>query len=229
MRSKFMRKLIFLSLLVSLVFTVSGISAKTQDDVVHAAEVASANAPTKTERISNGEKLFTTNCAACHQANGKGLSGAFPPLAESDYFAKDPMKAVAAVLNGLSGPVTVNGTQYNAVMPNLAYMSDSDVADVVTYVVNSFGNKGGEINAAQVSAARGGKKVTGPSDHPVTADAEMSYKGAPSAISAEDTKRFIDSEGPNITQAEFDIATEIFFQRCAGCHGVLRKGATANL
>ena len=54
----------------------------------------------------------------------------------------------------------------------------------------------------------------------------MAYKGAPSAISAEDTKRFIDSEGPQMTQAEFDVATEVYFQRCAGCHGVLRKGAT---
>ena len=54
---------------------------KTKDDAVHAAELASANAATKSERISNGEKLFMANCAACHQATGKGLPGAFPPLA----------------------------------------------------------------------------------------------------------------------------------------------------
>ncbi len=221
-----MRILTIIGLSVCLTFAASGLAAKTKADAVHAAEVASANAASISERISKGEKLFVTNCAACHQADGRGLSGAFPPLAESDYFAEDPMQAVHAVLNGLSGPITVNGTQYQAVMPNLAYMSDTDVADVVTFVINSFGNKGGEINAAQVSAARGGEKVTGPSDHPVAAGAEMTYKGAPSTITAEDTRSFIDSEGPNITQVEFDSATEIFFQRCAGCHGVLRKGAT---
>jgi nitrite reductase (NO-forming)/hydroxylamine reductase len=221
-----MKSLLLSALSLCLIFAVTSVTAKTKDDVVHAAEVASASAPSKGERISNGEKLFTANCAACHQADGAGLNGAFPPLAASDYIVDNPMKAVHAVLNGLSGPITVNGKDYNAVMPNLSYMSDSDVADVVTFVMNSFGNKGGEINAAQVAAARGGEKVTGPSDHPVASGAQMTYQGAPSTISVEDTRRFIDSEGPGMNQVEFDQATEIFFQRCAGCHGVLRKGAT---
>jgi nitrite reductase (NO-forming)/hydroxylamine reductase len=85
---------------------------------------------------------------------------------------------------------------------------------------------GGDVNAAQVAAARGGELVSGPADHPVASESQMSYQGAPLAITAEDTRSFIDSEGPNITQAEFDASTEMFFQRCAGCHGVLRKGAT---
>ncbi len=221
-----MKRIILFALLLCLAFVTATTTAKTKEDAVHAAEVASANAPTLEQRISSGEKVFTAHCAACHQANGKGLPGAFPPLAGSDYIASDPMKAVHAVLNGLSGPITVNGTDYNAVMRNLAYLSDSDVAGVVTFVINSFGNKGGEINVAQVAAERGGKKVTGPSDHPVSAGTEMTYQGAPLAISAQDTRSFIDSEGPNMTQGEFDTATEIFFQRCAGCHGVLRKGAT---
>ncbi|NOR20277.1 MAG: c-type cytochrome [Xanthomonadales bacterium] len=221
-----MRSLLLSALSLCLVLAVTTVSAQTKDDAVHAAEVASANAPGKGERMTNGEKLFTANCAACHQADGAGLNGAFPPLAASDYIADDPMKAVHAVLNGLSGPITVNGKDYNAVMPNLSYMSDSDVADVVTFIINSFGNKGGDINAAQVAAARGGDKVTGPSDHPVASGEQMTYQGAPSTLTAADTRGFIDSEGPGITQAEFDTATEIFFQRCAGCHGVLRKGAT---
>ena len=221
-----MKKILLPALFLCLAFTAATAAAQTKDDVVHAAEVASANAPTLDQRIAMGEKLYTLNCAACHQAKGQGLTGAFPPLANSDYFAKDPMKAVHAVLNGLPGPITVNGNDYNAVMPNLSYLSDPDVAAVVTFVLNSFGNTGGEINTAQVAAARGGDMVTGPSDHPVTSGTEMAYKGAPSAISADEAKGFIDSEGPGITQAEFDTATEIFFQRCAGCHGVLRKGAT---
>ena len=221
-----MKRLVLSALSFCLVFAVTNVTADTRDDAVHAAEVASATAPSKAERISNGEKLYSANCAACHQANGAGLTGAFPPLAASDYIAADPMKAVHAVLNGLTGPITVNGNDYNSVMPNLSYMSDTDVADVVTFVINSFGNKGGDINAAQVAAARGGDKVTGPSDHPVASGEQMAYQGAPSTITAGDTRGFIDSEGPGITQAEFDSATEIFFQRCAGCHGVLRKGAT---
>jgi len=189
---------------------------------VHAAE---ANARSPEERIAAGEKLFSAHCAACHQANGQGLAGAFPPLAGSDYLADGgPAVAVSAVLNGITGPITVNGKEYNSVMPNLSYLSDSDVADVVTFVFNSWGNPGGEVNSAEVAAARGGEVVTGPSDHPVSTSEEMAYRGAPSAI--EGARGYIDSEGPKMTQGEFDLATEVYFQRCAGCHGVLRKGAT---
>lgn len=190
---------------------------------VHAAEAASRSLE---ERLAKGQELYQAHCSACHQANGQGLKGAFPPLAAADYLAQGPAAAVNAVINGLSGPITVNGVEYNAVMPALSYLSDSDVADVVTFVMNSWDNPGGEVSAAEVAAARGGEAVTGPSDHPVADSGEMAYKGAPSGIPAESAVGFIDSEGPNMTQAEFDIATEVYFQRCAGCHGVLRKGAT---
>ncbi len=190
----------------------------------HAAEAASLSLE---ERIALGKTLYATNCSACHQAEGQGLNGAFPPLAGSDFLAQNGgMVAVNAVLNGRSGPITVNGKEYNAVMPPLAYLSDEDVANVVTFVLNSWGNQGGEIASAEVAAARGGEKVTGPSEHPVSSSGQMAYQGAPSTITSEETRKFIDSEGPPMTVAEFDVATEIFFQRCAGCHGVLRKGAT---
>jgi len=208
------------------VFAATTAVAAPGDDAVHAAEVASATAPGLQERISKGSKKFQSICAACHQADGKGLNGAFPPLAGSDYLAEDPMRAVKAILNGLSGPITVNGKEYNAVMPNLSYLSDEETADVVTFVLNSFGNKGGEISSAQVAAARGGKVVTGPSDHPVTSKSEMTYQGAPLTMGHEGTRQLIDSEGPPMTTDEYAQATQIFFQRCAGCHGVLRKGAT---
>jgi nitrite reductase (NO-forming)/hydroxylamine reductase len=188
---------------------------------VHAAEVSSKSVE---ERIAGGETLFSAHCAACHQATGKGLAGAFPPLAESSYLADGSAPAIDAILNGLSGPITVNGVDYNAVMPNLSYLSDSDAADIVTFVMNSWGNPGGEVSSGEVAAARGGEMVTGPADHPVTTEGEMAYQGAPSAI--EGARGFIDSEGPGMTQAEFDIATQVYFERCAGCHGVLRKGAT---
>jgi nitrite reductase (NO-forming)/hydroxylamine reductase len=190
---------------------------------VHAAEASSKSLD---ERIADGGKVYSTVCAACHQAEGQGLAGAFPPLAESDYLAAGAGPAIAAVINGLSGPVTVNGKDYNAVMPNLSYLSDEEVADVVTFVMNSWGNPGGEVSSGEVTAVRGGELVTGPADHPVTAEAEMAYKGAPSAITGEGATMYIDTEGPDMTQAEFDIATQVFFERCAGCHGVLRKGAT---
>ena len=190
---------------------------------VHAAEVSSKSLE---EKIAAGEKLFSSVCAACHQAEGQGLAGAFPPLANSDYLAAGTGPVIEAIINGLSGPVTVNGKDYNAVMPNLSYLGDEEVADIVTFVMNSWGNPGGEASSGEVAAVRGGELVTGPADHPVTSEEEMAYRGAPSAITGEGATGFIDTEGPQMTMAEFDAATRIFFERCAGCHGVLRKGAT---
>ena len=77
--------------------------------------------------------------------------------AESSYLAENGADAaVSVILNGLSGPITVNGIDYNGAMPNLSYLSDSEIADVVTFLMNSWNNPGGEVNSEQVAAARGG-------------------------------------------------------------------------
>lgn len=190
---------------------------------VHAAEASSVSLE---DRIANGKKLYATHCSACHQGEGQGLKGAFPPLAASDNLAEGPEQLIHNVLYGLSGPITVNGVEYNSVMPALTYLSDSEVADIATFVMNSWDNPGGEVQAAEVAAARGGVAIKGPSDHPVADSEQIAYSGSPTAMTGEMAKKFIDSEGPQMTMAEFDEATEVYFQRCAGCHGVLRKGAT---
>ncbi len=195
---------------------------------VHNAEMVSSGQGLAA-RIERGKELYSKHCTACHQADGSGLAGAFPPLADADYFLEDPERSIAIVLGGKSGEITVNGTKYNAVMPNLKYLSDEDIADILTYSLNAWGNDGGEISSAQVAQKRSGSDEVAsntPVDHPVATSGEMAYKGTPSAISPDEVAGFIDSEGPNMTQDEFDHSTKIFFERCAGCHGVLRKGAT---
>jgi mono/diheme cytochrome c family protein len=107
------------------------------------------------EETAGGEKLYAAHCAACHQANGQGLAGAFPPLTGSSYLAEGAGPAISIVLNGLSGPITVNGANYNAVMPGLSYLNDEEVAKIITFVMNSWGNPGGEVSAAEVAAVRG--------------------------------------------------------------------------
>lgn len=108
---------------------------------------------TKEEKIAAGKALYAGTCQACHQADGKGIENAFPPLAASDYFAADPSKAIKAIVQGLSGEITVNGKKYNGVMPKQT-LSDAQVASIVTYMLNSFDNKGGEVSAADVAKAR---------------------------------------------------------------------------
>lgn len=113
---------------------------------------ASAPAATKAERMARGEQIFKT-CAACHQPAGRGIPGAFPPLAGSDYLNADKSRAIAVVLFGLTGQVTVNGQPFNSVMPALG-MSDEDVASVLTYVYNNWNNAGHDVTPAEVASVR---------------------------------------------------------------------------
>ena len=194
---------------------------------VHAAEVAGAG-QTKEQRIAAGRGVYQKVCQACHGPEGKGLPGAFPPVADSDWIAQNPERLVEIILKGLSGPIVVNGQNYNAVMPPMAYLSNEDVANVLTFVLNSWKNPGGEIQAAQVAQARDGAPVAdaGPGEHPVSGAAALKYEGAPLGMDPETARRLVDSEGPPITQAAWARSTELYFERCAGCHGVLRHGAT---
>ncbi|RPD89020.1 cytochrome c [Neisseria weixii] len=102
------------------------------------------------EQIKLGKAVYDSNCMACHGAEGKGVEGTFPPLEKSDYFAKDNTKLVHAVTKGVNGAIKVNGKDYNGVMPAVP-LSDQDIANVVTYVLNSFGNNGGQVSAAEVA------------------------------------------------------------------------------
>ncbi len=195
---------------------------------VHAAEVASAGQSLE-QRMTAGRKVYQNVCQACHGPEGKGLPGAFPPVANSDWIAQNPDQLIGAILNGLSGPIVVNGQNYNAVMPPMAYLSDEDVANVLTLVLNSWDNPGGEIQPAQVAQVRGGAPAaatTAPGEHPVPGTSALKYEGAPLGMDPETARRLVDSEGPPITHAEWARSTELYFERCAGCHGVLRHGAT---
>ena len=109
-----------------------------------------------------GAALFLTHCSACHQANGAGIPGIFPPLAKSDYLLADADRSIRIALQGMSGPVTVNGVEYQGVMPAPAPMEDQQVADVLTYVRASWGNTGSPIVAADVKRVRGSLAAADP-------------------------------------------------------------------
>lgn len=108
------------------------------------------------DRMKNGVILYEANCAACHQKNGEGLKGAFPPLAKSDYLMAQKDKGVSIPLHGLSGKIKVNGVDYDGIMPAMQLTND-EVASIMTYVRNSWGNKGDLVTAAEVEKSRKGK------------------------------------------------------------------------
>ena len=107
----------------------------------------------KEEQIIAGKNLYMQACFACHQPNGEGIPNAFPPLAKSDYLNADVDRSIGILLHGLSGEVVVNGKSYNSIMP-AQQMNDSEIANVLTFIYNSWGNSGKVITPQMVQAQR---------------------------------------------------------------------------
>jgi mono/diheme cytochrome c family protein len=118
-----------------------------------------------------GKKIFSANCAVCHQPNGLGAAGqGYPPLAGSEYVNGGTRRLGMIVLKGLQGPLTVKGQSFGtAVMqPWDKTLSDAKISDVLTYIRQEWGNKGGPVSAAQIAALR--KELASHPDSFVEAD-----------------------------------------------------------
>ena len=103
-----------------------------------------------------GKKQYDTpgSCITCHQPTGAGLSGAFPPLAESEWVTGPVENLIRIQLRGLSGPIEVKGITYNNVMAPMASQTDEQVAAVLTYIRNSFGNEASAVTPEMVAKYR---------------------------------------------------------------------------
>lgn len=104
----------------------------------------------------DGGQLYTAHCVACHQANGQGLPGVFPPLAKSEWVtAESPDVMIRIVLHGIQGPLTVAGVKYDGLMPFFHdKFSDEELAAVINHVRSSFGNSAPETTVAHVNQIR---------------------------------------------------------------------------
>lgn len=95
----------------------------------------------KTEQYySEGYQLYTTQCANCHQADGRGLADLYPPLQESAYLSRQN-ELICVIKNGLSGEIKVGGKTYNRPMPANPKLTDIEIAEIVTYMTNTWGNE----------------------------------------------------------------------------------------
>jgi mono/diheme cytochrome c family protein len=119
----------------------------------------------KAELMKQGKKVYETGgkkglaCVTCHQANGKGTPGAFPPLVGQKDHMGDCASHAAMIINGLTGEIEVDGVKYNGVMtPQGAMMDDMEIASAITYVRNSWGNDYGHCMPEQVAKARAAAK-----------------------------------------------------------------------
>jgi nitrite reductase (NO-forming) len=132
-------------------------SGKQAELEYHAKGTTAAQAPTGSPMKAPGaagETLYKTYCMGCHQAEGQGMPGTFPPLAKSDFALADTSRSIEIVLNGLQGPIQVNGQQYNGTMPPMGHLKDEEIADILSYVRSSWGNAANPVSAAEVAAVR---------------------------------------------------------------------------
>ncbi|WPP51237.1 c-type cytochrome [Catalinimonas niigatensis] len=106
------------------------------------------------KNVLAGQKLYNTFCATCHQQNGRGAIGRFPPLAATDWVSGDKERLINIVLNGLEGSIEVNGELYNSVMPQHRFLSDEEIAEILSFIRQNFGNNASVISAEEVKAVR---------------------------------------------------------------------------
>ena len=106
---------------------------------------------------ADGERVYQQTCSACHQADGSGVGGVFPPLAGSEWVSGEKGRLVRIIMHGVTGPITVAGEEYESMMPPWGgALGDAEIAAVATYVRASWGNQGDAVTAAEVAAIRRG-------------------------------------------------------------------------
>ena len=101
--------------------------------------------------------MYAQTCLTCHQADGGGVPNLNPPLIKTTYVLGDKSQLARSVLNGLKVPVEIDGDTYSNAMPAQNHLNDQQIADVLTYVRNSFGNKASQVRVAEVKAVRASK------------------------------------------------------------------------
>lgn len=108
-------------------------------------------------QVASGKNVYTQYCISCHQADGGGVPNMNPPLIKTSYVLGDKARIIKIVLNGFSEQVEINDSYYNNTMPSFDYLKDEQIADVLTFVRNSFTNKASAVKVAEVTKLRGKK------------------------------------------------------------------------
>lgn len=106
------------------------------------------------KKVDLGQKIYTQYCLACHQEDGSGVPNMNPPLRKSDWVVGDKTKLINVVLKGLDEEIEVNGDTYNGVMASHSFLTDKQIADVLTYIRSNFENQADVIKPEEVKALR---------------------------------------------------------------------------
>lgn len=137
---------------LTLAIALAGCARAAHAPTTAAASEAAANNPAS---ASDGAVVYSENCSSCHQADGQGISGAFPPLAGNSIVTGNPVAVIAIVKNGLEGRLVVNGLAYSGIMPRWkGLISDEQIAEVISYIRSSWKNRAPGVSVATVESVR---------------------------------------------------------------------------
>lgn len=142
-------------LFLLLVFLLSACGGRNQSSQQQTSTRSPEDAA-KSAQIANhpGKKVYDSFCLVCHMADGSGVPGMHPPLIQTEWVTGDKNRLIDITLNGMSGKIEVNGETYNSIMPPHSHLTDKQIADVLTYVRQSFGNNASEITVEEVQKVR---------------------------------------------------------------------------
>lgn len=108
--------------------------------------------PKFTQYYNQGEQLYTKHCSNCHQKNGKGLGRLYPPVDSSDFMTNNFAEVICLMENGRKGPLVVNGIEFNQAMPGVSTLTDIEVAEIATYIYNTWTHERGIVEVKEVTA-----------------------------------------------------------------------------
>jgi len=117
-------------------------------------DAGTTETPVLTAGMMAGKAVYEQYCMTCHQANGKGVSSLNPPLAGAEYVTGDKDRLIKIVLNGSNVGLEVNGIVYSNAMPPHAFLDDGEIANVLSYIRNSFGNEADTVSTSEVKKVR---------------------------------------------------------------------------
>jgi mono/diheme cytochrome c family protein len=110
--------------------------------------------PAVETKVNPGQEIYMKYCMACHQASGSGVQGMYPTLQKTDWVYGDKSRLIGLLLNGQQGEIMVNGQVFRGVMPPHPYLTDVQIADVLTYVRSNFGNTADAVLPEEVARLR---------------------------------------------------------------------------
>lgn len=147
-------------LIAIVIFTLSACGGRRQDSqqqqeqLTPDSELEQAVPESRQADAHPGYKVYASVCLACHMANGTGVPGMYPPLAKTEWINGDKERLIRITIQGLSGKIEVNGITYNNIMPPNSHLSNQEIADVLTYIRQSFGNDADEVTVEEVQRVR---------------------------------------------------------------------------